>query len=202
VEQHVHNIDVVNWAFKDVQPVKVYGMGGRQARTAPEYGNIYDHFCIEFEYPGAVLTHSMCRQMPKTTGRVSERIVGTKGWTPGSGMIFDHKGEKLWSYEGPAPKPYVQEHTDLIKSIRAGEPLNEAKRVAESTMCAIMGRISAYTGRMFSTAWAMEKCSLNLVPENLDIKGSKPVAEVSQPGRTKLVGAESSKKGGRKRKKK
>ncbi len=187
VEQHVHNLDVVRWGFGDQMPESVYGMGGRQSRTAPEYGNIYDHFCIEYVFPGGVRTHSMCRQMPGTKGRVAERLVGTKGFTHCNGVIYDHGGKKLWGYEGENPRPYVQEHTDLINSIRSGTPLNEAKRVAESTMCAIMGRIAAYTGRQFKTEWAMKKCSLNLVPEKLDLNGSKPVAPVSQPGKTKLT---------------
>ena len=78
VEQHVHNIDVMNWAF-DATPVKVMAMGGRQVRTAPEYGNIFDHFAVEFEYPNGVRVASQCRQIKGCADRVEEKIVGTKG---------------------------------------------------------------------------------------------------------------------------
>ena len=63
VEQHVHNIDVMNWAF-GAHPKKCMAMGGREVRTGPEYGNIFDHFAVEFEYPGGARMMSMCRQTP------------------------------------------------------------------------------------------------------------------------------------------
>ncbi len=141
-EQHVHNLDVINWAFKDVQPETVHGLGGRQFRTGPQYGNIFDHFGVEFTYPGDVKTISMCRQIEGTANNVSERVVGTKGWSDCCGTIV---GENAWRYKGPRANAYVQEHTDLIKSIRDGKPLNEGKRIAESTLLAIMGRESAYS---------------------------------------------------------
>ena len=65
VEQHVHNIDVANWAF-GAHPLKAVGVGGRQSRTDPAYGHIYDHFAVEFEYPGGVRVQSMCRQIKGT----------------------------------------------------------------------------------------------------------------------------------------
>ncbi|HOV77858.1 MAG TPA: Gfo/Idh/MocA family oxidoreductase, partial [Sedimentisphaerales bacterium] len=145
-EQHVHNIDVINWAFNDVQPETVHGLGGRQYRTEPKYGHIFDHFGVEFTYPGDVRTISMCRQIEGTANNVSERVVGTKGWTDCCGTIV---GENAWRYRGPRANAYVQEHTDLIKSIRDGKPLNEGKRIAESTLCAIMGRESAYQRQQF-----------------------------------------------------
>ena len=135
VEQHVHNLDVVNWAF-NAHPVAAYGMGGRQLRTDPMYGHIYDHFAVEFEYPGGVRTMSMARQMDSTDANVSERIVGTKGTSNAGGEIY---GANAFKYEGKRNNPYDQEHIDLVNSIRAGMPLNEAKTVAESTLTAIMG---------------------------------------------------------------
>ncbi len=151
VEQHVHNIDVINWAF-DARPVKATGMGGRQVRTAPEYGNIYDHFAVEFEYANGARVQSMCRQIPGCSDRVEERLVGTKGSAFGYGEIH---GRKKWTFSGDETNPYVQEHVDLIRSIRSGRPLNEGRRIAESTLCAIMGRMSAYTGRAISWDWAL-----------------------------------------------
>jgi predicted dehydrogenase len=182
VEQHVHNIDVMNWALGSL-PVKVMAMGGRQQRTAPEYGNIYDHFAVEFEYPNGVRVLSMCRQIKGCADRVEERIVGTKGYAFGYGEIH---GTNFWKFDGDETNPYVQEQTDLIASIRAGKPLNEGRRIAESTMCAIMGRMSAYTGRAISWEWAMTSSKLDLTPPKYDF-GPLPVEPVAIPGVTPLI---------------
>jgi len=182
VEQHVHNIDVMNWAF-NATPVKVMGMGGRQVRTGPEYGNIFDHFAIEFEYPNGVRVMSMCRQTKGCADRVEEKIVGTKGHAFGYGEI---SGPNAWKFEAEEPNPYVVEHTDLIASIRDGKPINEGKRIAESTLCAIMGRMSAYTGRALSWDWAMNASKLDLFPAKLEF-GPHPVDPVAVPGTTPLV---------------
>jgi len=185
VEQHVHNIDVINWAFGAL-PESVHGLGGRQYRTGPEYGNIFDHFGVEFFYPNDVRTISTCRQIEGTTTRISERVVGTKGTSDCAGTI---EGENAWRYDGSNPNAYVQEHTDLVKSIRMGNPLNEGKRVAESTLCAIMGRESAYTRQRFKMSWFMSKCTLNLIPpDGLKLSDSKPVPPFPVPGQYKLAG--------------
>ncbi len=184
-EQHVHNIDVINWAF-DAYPEQVWGVGGRQWRTDPKFGHIFDHFGVEFYYPGDVRTISMCRQIAKTSNRVSERVVGTKGASNCAGHI---SGENAWDYEGPNPNPYVEEHKDLIASIRSGNPLNEGERIANSTLCAIMGRESAYSRQMFKTSWFMNRCTLDLVPsDDLKLSDSKPVPPVAVPGKYKLPG--------------
>jgi hypothetical protein len=65
VEQHVHNIDVANWVMGG-KPVRVFGVGGRQARTGPEYGHIFDHFGLDFEYENGTHALSMCRQQAGT----------------------------------------------------------------------------------------------------------------------------------------
>ncbi|HNS22261.1 MAG TPA: Gfo/Idh/MocA family oxidoreductase [Sedimentisphaerales bacterium] len=185
-EQHVHNIDVINWAFKDAQPETIYAVGGRQFRTEPKYGHIFDHFGVEFTYPGDVKTISMCRQIEGTAGNVSERVVGTKGWSDCAGTI---EGENAWRYRGPKANPYVQEHADLIKSIREGKPLNEGKRIAESTLCAIMGRESAYSRRQFTRSWFMNRSTLNLLPsDELKLSDAMPVPAVAVPGRYELAG--------------
>ncbi len=182
VEQHVHNIDVMNWAL-GATPVKVMAMGGRQVRTAPEYGNIFDHFAVELEYPGGVRVASQCRQTKGCAERVEEKIVGTKGHAFGYGEI---SGPGAWKFEAEEANPYVAEHRDLIESIRDGRPLNEGRQVAESTLCAIMGRMSAYTGRAISWDWAMNASKLDLFPKTLAF-GPNPVDPVAVPGTTPLV---------------
>jgi len=188
-EQHVHNIDIINWAFDEL-PEQVHGVGGRQYRTEPQYGNIFDHFGVEFFYPGDVRTISMCRQIDGTAGNVSERVVGTKGsaYMDSSGNC-KIEGENAWSYSGPTPNPYVQEHTDLIKSIRSGNPLNEGKRIAESTLCAIMGRESAYSRQQFNTKWFLNRCTLDLLPpDDLTLSDSKPLPPFAIPGKYQMPG--------------
>jgi predicted dehydrogenase len=158
------------------------GMGGRAVR---EGGNIWDHFAVEFEYPGGVRVLSLCRQIPGCTDRVSERIVGTKGFAYIDGASGFIKGEN--PYDGPAsPNPYVQEHVDLIRSIREGAALNEGVQVAESTMAAIVGRMSAYTGRALKWDWAMNASKLDLSPPKYEL-GDLPVAPVPIPGKTTLI---------------
>jgi predicted dehydrogenase len=182
VEQHVHNIDVVNWAMA-TPPKNVMGMGGRQARTEPKFGNVYDHFAVEYEYPNGVRVMSMCRQTKGAAERVEERIVGTKGVAWSSGKIT---GASPWTFEGEEKNPYVQEHIDLIASIRAGKPLNEGRQIAESTLCAVMGRMSAYTGRALSWEWAMNTSALDLSPKKYEF-GPNPVDGVAIPGTTALT---------------
>jgi len=182
VEQHVHNIDVVNWALGAL-PKTVVAMGGRQVRTGAEYGNIFDHFAVEFEYPNGVRVASYCRQTKGCAERIEERIVGTKGVAFGYGEI---RGETPWKFEGEEPNPYVQEHADNIAAIRAGKPLNEGRQVAESTMAAILGRMSAYTGRAISWDWGMASSKLDLSPAKYEF-GPLPVDPVAVPGTTPLV---------------
>jgi predicted dehydrogenase len=182
VEQHVHNIDVVNWAM-GAMPKMVMGMGGRQVRVAPQFGNVFDHFFVEYEYPNGVRVASACRQTKGCAERVEERIVGTKGVAWGSGKIT---GEKPWTFSGEELNPYVLEHVDLVASIRNGTPLNEGRQIAESTMCAIIGRMSAYTGRLISWEWAMNTSKLDLSPARYEF-GPNPVDAPAIPGVTELL---------------
>jgi predicted dehydrogenase len=185
VEQHVHNLDVMNWAF-GAHPVKCSGMGGRQARTEPQYGNIYDHFAVEYEYPNGARVLSMCRQTAGAAENVSERVVGASGFSYTDSADGFIKGAKAYESEKGSPNPYVQEHTDLVASIKAGKPLNEGRQVAESCLTAIMGRMSAYTGRAMKWDWALNASKLDLTPAKYEM-GDLPVAPVAIPGQTQLV---------------
>lgn len=178
VEQHIHNIDVCNWAM-NAHPVKAVSLGGRQVRTDPAYGHIFDHFATEYEYANGVKMISMCRQIDGTASRVAEQIVGTKGVSDANNRI---KGDKEWRWDGDRPNPYMLEHKDLIASIRAGSPLNEGRQVAESTMTAILGRMAAYSGQEISWDAAM-KSEVSLAPEKLAM-GSLSVPPVAVPGKT------------------
>jgi len=185
VEQHVHNLDVINWAIGS-HPVKCLGVGGRQVRTGPEYGNIFDHFAVEYEYPGGVRVMSMCSQINGTTERVCERVVGTKGATYTTRSVGYIEGQNPYKYDGPRESADIRQHADHIKSIREGKPLNEGRRIAESTMTAIMGRISAYTGRALQWDWVMNASTLDLRPTDYKM-GDLQVRPVAVPGKTQLV---------------
>jgi predicted dehydrogenase len=183
VEQHVHNLDVINWALQ-AHPLRAVGMGGRQVRTGPEYGHIYDHFAIDYEYGNDVHLLSMCRQIDNCENSVSETLVGTKGTCQVNRYII--KGEKNWRFPGKDNDAYLLEHKDLIQCIRNGKPVNELKNVTESTLTAIMGRMSAYTGKAVTWEEALNSQE-ELVPTQLSWNGKLPVPPVAMPGQTRLV---------------
>ena len=141
VEQHVHNLDVANW-FIGRTPKQALGFGGRARRKT---GNQFDFFSVDYDYGDDLTIHSMCRQINGTHGPVAEGLVGTNGTAGENYKMINKKDLNIPKF--PDGNPYVIEHFDLITSVREGKPLNEAKTVAESTLTAIMGRISAYTGQ-------------------------------------------------------
>ncbi|MER3402856.1 MAG: oxidoreductase [Armatimonadota bacterium] len=183
VEQHVHNIDVINWVLQ-AHPIKAMGLGGRQVRTEPVYGHIYDHFTVEYEYPEGVRVISMCRQIDGCANRIGEWVVGTKGSADPSGTIF---AESEWRYAGEKRNPYLQEHVHLIQSIRKSEPLNETRAVTESTLSAIMGRMSAYTGKEVTWEQALNSKESYLERAQNFQFGPMAVDPVPQPGKTPLA---------------
>ncbi len=129
---------------------------------------------------------SSCRQIDGTVGRVEELAKGTKGISHPGGWIRWLPGENKWRYSGPDQDPYVQEHADLIASSRAGKPLNEGRQVAESTLTAIMARMSAYTGQEVTWDFAMNQSKLDLSPPKYEF-GELPVPPVAVPGKDKLI---------------
>lgn len=185
-EQHIHNLDVINWAL-DAHPIRAVGMGGRQVRTSPAYGHIFDHFAIDYEYPQGVHVLSMCRQIDGCENNVTEHVAGTKGTWSGNASAKDWRisGSDPWRYRGANLDPYNQEHIDLVASICDGRPLNELKTVAESTLTAIMGRMSAYTGKAVTWEQALDS-KLDLTPERLEF-GPLPIPPVAVPGQTELI---------------
>jgi myo-inositol 2-dehydrogenase / D-chiro-inositol 1-dehydrogenase len=184
VEQHVHNLDVINWGL-GATPIRAHGTGGRQVRTGPEYGHIFDHFAIEYEYPDGVRMQSMCRQIDGCHSRVDEVFEGTEGTLTVSPNQARIDGSRGWRFSGDNPNPYVQEHADLIRAIREGEYLNEGVQVAESTLTAIMGRMAAYTGKAVTWEQALGSQE-DLTPERYEW-GPLPVPPVAIPGKTPLA---------------
>jgi len=185
VEQHVHNLDVMNWAL-GAHPIRaVAAVGGRQVRLGDVHGNIFDHFAVEYEYPGDIRMFSQARQQNGTDTIVAEAIVGTLGSSDCRNHITLKKGDS-WRYrEKHEPNPYEQEHQDLIASIAAGKPINEAQQVAESTATGILGREAAYSGR--AVTWdELMKSTRRLGPDKDDAFGSYPIPPVAMPGTYKF----------------
>jgi predicted dehydrogenase len=173
VEQHVHNLDVINWVMGG-PPAKVVASGGRawkHLEKNPEtYGDLWDNFSCDYEYPNGVHMLSMSRHWPSgSASNVSEYIVGAKGGSNCRDMGQD------------GIDPYVQEHIDLVAAVRGEAPyINEGVQCAESTMTAIMGRMAAYTGKEYTWEQALNE-DLNLVPPVLDFSLPYPVGEVPVP---------------------
>ena len=135
--------------MKERHPVKAIGMGGRQVLTGPEYGQIYDHFSVVYEYADGARLFSNCRQQPGCKNDMSAQVLGTKGTRRHRGAaqgLADRIDERTWHYDGPENKMYQTEHDELFASIRSGRPINNGDYMAASTLLAIMGRMAAYTG--------------------------------------------------------
>jgi predicted dehydrogenase len=167
-------------------PVKVFALGGRQVRTAPEYGDVYDHIAAEYEYPNGVRIQYMGSQIDGVSFRTDLNFAGTKGTAYIDFANFIIKGPNAYTYDGPRNDPCIRQHADQIDAIRSGKKLNEAKRIAESSLTAIMGRMSAYTGRALKWEWALKASKLDLRPEKYQL-GDLAVPKVAIPGKTTLI---------------
>jgi predicted dehydrogenase len=188
VEQHVHYLDVCSW-LKGQYPVKAVGLGGRQVRTGPEYGHIYDHFSVVYEYADETKLISNCRQIPGCVGDMSCHAYGTKG--------LAHLGERrnsmtiktggdVWKYTGEENNLYQTEHDELFASIRNGRPINNGEYMAKSTLVAIMGRMAAYTGQAITWDMALNSQE-DFTPPAYDWNVKLEVPPIAMPGLTKFV---------------
>ncbi len=195
VEQHVHNIDVLMWAFgSDRMPVEVTtGLGGRSTDLpCPRYGDRFSHFAIDYDMGNGLRMASYCHQDPNTTPNVSERIVGTKGIFQGL-RLTDHKGKTIYAPGKLELDPYIAEHKYLLSAIRSGRRVNELRHLINSNMVAIAGRMSAFSGKRFKYDWMVKKSEENIVPQNVDFMGKtqdlslKNPVSVPVPGKYKLV---------------
>ena len=166
VEQHVHNLDVMNWVLGSHPLRAVSGLGGRQVRTNEEHGYIFDHFAVEFEYPNEVSMFSQCRQIDGCRNIVEEAVVGTHGTSNCKDRIQTNDGQR-WRFRERSPSAYKLEHEHLIASIRAGSPINEAQSLAESTLTGIMGREAVYSGQTIEWDEALQS-TVRLGPERYE----------------------------------
>lgn len=183
VEQHIHSLDKAVWLMNDEPPVSAFGLGGRQVRTDPRYGHVYDHFAVCYEWANGVKTYSYTRQMGKCANNVEDYVLGTKG----KARVLAHEvtpneGE-AWNYKGEKPSMYDVEHRELFAGIRSGEFLNNGHYMCISTMVAIMGREACYSGEEIRWDKAIAS-DVRLGPEDLNT-ADVPQYEVAMPGKTK-----------------
>jgi predicted dehydrogenase len=194
-EQHIHNIDVVNW-FKGGYPVKAQGMGGREVRKGKDHGEIFDHHFVEFHYADGSILNSQCRHQPKTMAKVDELLVGTKGKIQcGDANIVDHKGKVLYQFDKKSENnPYQSEHDELFAAIAKGEyKFSDAENGARSTMTSILGRMATYSGQVIEWDKALNS-GISLMPKAYAWDAQPPVLPnadgfypVAIPGVTKFA---------------
>jgi predicted dehydrogenase len=187
VEQGVHTIDMASWVMGDIMPQSAVGTGGRQVRTGPEYGNIFDHFAIVYEYENGTKAFHFSRQQKDTRGRYAVDILGTEGRCLADCGRRRHiiEGKENWQFSGEENNMYQQEHDELFASIRKHKPVNDGAWMARSTMLAVMGRMVAYTGKQitFDEAFnSVEKLGPNIVDYDTEFEE----APVAMPGITKF----------------
>lgn len=149
----VHNLDKIAWVLGEKPPERAWGTGGRQVRTEPKYGDIYDHTAVVFEYDDGLRLHGYCRQQNGVHNEVSDVIFGTEGRA--EMLKFRIDGKRPWRYRGPKCNMYDVEHQELFASIRAGRPINNGLYMTRSTMLALMARMANYTGQVikWQEAW-------------------------------------------------
>jgi predicted dehydrogenase len=183
VEQHVHNHDKAAWVFKGEMPVAASGMGGRQVRTDPKFGNIFDHHSVVYEYANGRRLFSFCRQSKGCPTDVHDYVFGTRG----QAELMDHTitGSSTWAYQGKAPNMYKQEHVEIWNALRAGTPINDGESAANSSMMAILGRMCTYSGQQITWADALAS-KLSLAPKAYGW-GPAPEVHVAIPGKTKVL---------------
>jgi predicted dehydrogenase len=194
-EQHIHNIDVVNW-FKGGYPVRAQGMGGREVRKGKDFGEIFDHHYVEFHYADGSILNSQCRHQPKTMAKVDELLVGTKGKIQcGAASITDHKGKVLYQFDKKGENnPYQTEHDDLFAAVAKGDyKFADADNGAYSSMTSILGRMATYSGQVIEWDKAINS-GIDLQPKVYDWNAAPPVTPndegvyaAATPGITKYV---------------
>lgn len=194
-EQHIHNLDVCNWV-KQGHPVMARGMGGRQVRIDKRYGEIYDHFAVEYQYADGSWMFSQCRHQPNVWNSVTEHAHGTKGYCDVSGHSITVGSDK-WKFRRDSSvkrtDPYQVEHDDLFRAIRNNTPYNEGENGANSTLTSILGRMVVYSGKEVTWEEALNS-NIDTMPKNLAWDADPPTKPnangeypIPTPGVTKAV---------------
>jgi predicted dehydrogenase len=187
VEQHIHLLDTCSWIMGQY-PVKAVGTGGRQQRTGPEHGNIFDHFAITYDYANGANLFATCRQQVGCANEIKIQGHGSRGHCVLDPLTsrFAIQAEKEWKFTGPKNNMFQTEHDALFASIRSSKPINNGDYMAKSTLLAIMGRMAAYTGQVITWEMALNSKE-DLSPPKYDWDVSLTIPPVAVPGKTKFV---------------
>lgn len=185
VEQFIHSLDKSLWLHNDEPPKLAYGLGGRQVRTAPEFGDVYDHFSVVYEWADGTRTFAHTRQMANCFNQTEDFVYGTKG----TAEVLAHKidaYDTTWKYDGPKPSMYQEEHREMYKAIRSGNTINNGKYMCYSTLMAILGREVCYSGNKIE--WnTLLNSPMDLAPPNYERDTPPPKVQVAEPGVYKLA---------------
>jgi myo-inositol 2-dehydrogenase/D-chiro-inositol 1-dehydrogenase len=199
VEQHCHSLDKMMWVMRNTPPLRAYGVGGRQTRIGTEFGHIFDHMAVVYEFANNVRCYAFCRQQAGTHGETTDHIVGTRGranllglnqasrnWPP-----YSITGENAWRLPAAqlrgATDMYQQEHNELFASIRSGTPINDIDWMYKSTLLAIMGRMVCYTGQMITWDQALNSREDLTPPDGYRWDRAPAIPAVARPGVTPFV---------------
>jgi len=183
-EQFVHELDRMAWVMGDEYPVACVATGGRQTRTGPEYGHIYDHFAAQFEYENGVKLHATDRHQRGCANWFTVEAVGTKGRCDMQKFVIT--GANPWASGKRRTQMHQLEHDAMYAALRKGDVINNGEYMAKSSMMAIIARMSAYTGRRLTWEQAMNSKQL-LAPERYTWDAAPPPDEVAMPGVTEFV---------------
>lgn len=182
VEQAIHSLDKPAWLHGDASPATAVGLGGRQQRTDPKFGNIFDHHAVFYKFANGAPVYFTCRQQANTATHVDELVLGSKGTAQILANRID--GQTSWRYRGPKPSMYLREHEELFASIRRNQPINNGDYMVNSTLMAIMGRMATYTGQEIS--WDQLLASTERLGPEAYAWGDAPESAVAIPGVTAL----------------
>jgi predicted dehydrogenase len=182
-EQFIHSLDKALWLMGDEPPQRCFGLGGRQVRTLPEFGHIYDHFSVCYEWANGVKAFAYTRQMANCHNDVDDYVLGTQGTAQilARGVKGVING-KVVNQGADPPGMYDYEHAELFRAIRSGKPINNGRYMSLSTMMAIAGREACYTGQMIDFEEAL-RADMRLGPEKYEW-GDVPVDAIALPGVT------------------
>jgi predicted dehydrogenase len=193
-EQHIHNLDVSNWV-KNAYPLRAQGMGGRQVRVGKDFGEIFDHHFVEYEYEDGSRMFSQCRHQPGTMSRVTEVFQGSKGFAPRPGVLVSRSGQEIMKHDDRNdPNPYQVEHDELFDAVAKGEyRYHDAENGAYATMTAILGRMATYSGNVIEWKDALNS-QMSLMPTTFAwdadpplLPGEDGMYACAIPGKTKVL---------------
>jgi hypothetical protein len=177
--------------MRDEPPLRAWGMGGRQTRVGPQYGDAWDHHSIVFEYANGVHMHAYCRQQNGCQTSIADHFYGTNGHC--DLLRCRIEGEINWQYEGPSCNRFDLEHVALFSAIRSGKPVNNSLYMARSSMLAIMATWATYTGNIITWDQAMKSKHVS-IPERYSLDAEPPTRPDANgnypmpvPGVTKFI---------------